>query len=129
MTDQGLGLLSGLRQLRELRLGTAGEGNTFTPDGFISLIKGLKEMSLLTVLEARFPLENELYAGKPPTDVDCLGMGDRGAGFVAENFNNLTTLGIRKGLYDLGDNNIGDGAVTTLVNGIANLRWLAIGKL
>jgi hypothetical protein len=49
-----------MQQLTELRLGSAtekadGDSNTFTVDGFTSVLRALKTMSELTVLDMQLP--------------------------------------------------------------------------
>ncbi len=53
LTDQGVRELLAMRQLREVRLGAAGEGpacNKFTGEGFRAVLKAIKVMPGLAVL-------------------------------------------------------------------------------
>ena len=55
-----------MRQLRELRFGAVGtgpSGNSFTANGFRTILKSLGEMPQLTVLEMQLPVEKGLYIG------------------------------------------------------------------
>jgi hypothetical protein len=57
-----------------------------------------------------------------------LAIGDRGAQFVANNLNNLTTLLISKQWSDSGNNNVGDSGATAIANNLKHLTQLYIGK-
>ena len=55
------------RQLRELRLGSAGDqptSNKYTAKGFKLIMEALKKMPELAVLEMQLPAEKKLDIGK-----------------------------------------------------------------
>ena len=55
-----------------------------------------------------------------------MGVGDRGAQFIAHNLVNLTTLYIRTQWRYSGDNNIGEQGATAIARGLVNLTVLGI---
>jgi hypothetical protein len=57
-----------------------------------------------------------------------LGIGERGAYFIAQNLKNLTILDIRKQKSDSENNNIGDSGATAIANGLKYLTQLYINK-
>ena len=100
MSDAGVRELLKMRQLQDLRLGSAEDEsanknkNTFTEKGFTAVMEALKELPALATLEMRIPSLKELYIGKISGNSGDKKIGERGAQFVANNLKNLTVLWI-----------------------------------
>ena len=101
MSDAGVRELLKMRQLQDLRLGSAEDEsasknkNTFTEKGFTAVMEALKELPALATLEMRIPSLEKLNIGKISENSEGKQLGERGAQFVANNLKNLTTLYIR----------------------------------
>jgi hypothetical protein len=78
-----------MKQLTELRLGSStekadGNNNTFTVDGFTTMLKTLKTMPKLTALEMQLPHVKELSISTMGIYLLLnIGVDERGAQFVA----------------------------------------------
>ena len=70
MSDAGVRELLKMRQLQDLRLGSAEDEsanknkNTFTEKGFTAVMEALKELPALATLEMRIPSLKKLYISK-----------------------------------------------------------------
>ena len=101
MSDAGVRELLKMRQLQDLRLGSAEDEsanknkNTFTEEGFTAVMEALKELPALATLEMRIPSLKKLDIRKISENSENRQIGEKGAHFVANNLKNLTQLWIR----------------------------------
>jgi hypothetical protein len=96
-----------------------GNGYTFTINGLQSVLRILKIRMKLTVVEMQLPYVKELSNSIMGTrSLFDLGVGDRGAQFIAENLKNLTYLYIGKQWNDSADNRTGDHSAATIAEGL-----------
>jgi hypothetical protein len=74
-----------------------GDNNIFTVYGFKAMLPSLKTALKLTVLDMQLPHVKELYIREMGTYLLLnLGVGDRGAQFIAQNLKNLIELDVGK---------------------------------
>ena len=98
VSDAGVKELLKMRQLQDLRLGSAEDEpanknkNTFTEKGFTAVMGALKELPALATLEMRIPSLKRLNIRKISENSGNKQIGERGAQFVANNLKNLTWL-------------------------------------
>jgi hypothetical protein len=88
-------------------------------------------MPKLTVLDMQLNHVKELKIGGMNMGMYLLfnlGVGERGAQFIVQNFKNLTTLYISKQLSDSGNNSVGDSGATAIANNLKKLTYLDICK-
>ena len=57
-----------------------------------------------------------------------MGVGDRGAQFIAHNMKNLTRLNIGSKYCDAGNNGVKNSGASAIAQTLKNLTWLGIGK-
>jgi hypothetical protein len=106
-----------------------GHSNTFTKDGFMAMLSALKTMPKLTTLDMQLLYVKDLRIdGKGKYSLFDLGINERGAQFVVQNFKNLTKLDISKQWSDSDNNNVGGAGAIVIANKLTNLIELDISK-